>query len=191
MYIHTGFYNLVPKIVAFRSDYCRTCRCETIAHARRSLEVFHVYWVPIFPLGIWTRWFCTKCGKRPHDPTTVRRPIRVIVVVFFLLLSVLLWFVVIVAMFYPSVNPTDDKFAMIGAIVMSIRLFLSGYWAWNTETDNYKARLINVMPYSGHACPLCADQLEFSRTLTCRGCGAQHRPLQWPYMDSSSLTSER
>ena len=178
MFVVTGTYNFLPKVVAFRSDYCRSCQSETIAFAKRTLDAFHVFWIPVVPLGIWTRWYCRRCDRRPHEATTVRRPVRVFVAVFFLLLSVLMWFLAVLPMLDLVPQSSNDKGYLIGAVVTSVLLILSCIWAWEFSSDDFKSRIRNVQSFVGHSCPLCSGNLDVSSTLTCRDCGAESRPLQ-------------
>jgi len=177
MFVITGTYNFRPKVVAFRSDYCRNCQSESIALARRSIDVLHVFWIPIFPLGIWTRWYCQRCDSRPHEATTISRPVRIFVVVFILLLSALMWFLTLLPVLGLAPQSSDNKDYLIGALVMSVLLILSYIWAWRFNSDDFKSHISNVQPFAGHFCPLCSGRLDISNTLTCRDCGAENRPL--------------
>lgn len=178
MLVLTGTYNFLPRIVAFRSDFCRSCQSDTISFGRRTVDAFHVFWIPLVPLGIWTRWFCNSCGERPHNPTTVRRPVRLFVVFFFFLLSVMLWFLVLFALFTSVSQSPEARGFLVAALVMTVLLVLSIFWAWEFQSDKFKSRLSEVQPFSGHACPLCSGSLVISDKLTCRDCGAENRPLQ-------------
>lgn len=178
MFTITGTYNFRPRIVAFRADYCRSCQSNTIALAHRTLDVFHVFWIPVIPLGAWTRWYCRQCGNRPHDVTTIRKSIRLLVAVFFLLLSTLFWSLGILSMLDPLAPSPEKKGFLIGGLAMTALFVLSGIWASKTRSDHFKERIRNVQPFVGHTCPVCDGNLDVSRTLTCRECGADSRPLQ-------------
>ena len=72
----TGRYRFFPKPVAFRNDFCLRCDEQTIALSERTFDVLHFFWIPILPVGLWRRWFCSQCGYKPsHPPRTpeVRR----------------------------------------------------------------------------------------------------------------------
>lgn len=178
MFVVTGTYNLLPKIVAFRSDYCRSCQSETISFARRSIDAFHLFWIPIIPLGIWTRWYCHQCGKSPHEVGSIRRSVRFFVAVFFLLLSALWWFLALLPILGLVPESPDDSGFLIGALVMSALLVLSSIWAWRLKSDDFRSRIREVQTFVGHSCPLCSGSLDVSSTLTCRECGAESRPLK-------------
>ena len=179
MFIISGTYNFSPRAVAFRRDYCRNCQGEVVSIAQRTIDALHIFWIPILPLGIWTRWYCGDCWKRPHAPkSAVRRPVRVLVVIFFFLLSVLFWFLAVASMYYSSLDSSDSRYFLIGAIAMSVLLVLTGLWAREYEPDDYKKRLGEVRQYADYECPMCGGLLHISSTMTCNVCGLEHRPLQ-------------
>jgi hypothetical protein len=177
MFVVTGTYNFLPKVVAFRSDYCRHCQSETISFARRTVDAFHLFWIPIFPLGIWTRWYCHQCGERPHEANTIRKWVRVLVVAFFLLLSLPMWISALAPILGLVPQSTDDKGNLIGALLISVLLVLSFIWARGFRSDEIMSRIREVQTFVGHSCPICSGSLDISSTLTCRECGAENRPL--------------
>jgi len=61
-----GSYSYRKTIVAYRNDYCLTCDAPRLAHRIRSLEVLHVYFIPLLPLGFFRNWKCSACGADPH-----------------------------------------------------------------------------------------------------------------------------
>ena len=177
MFLITGTYNFLPRVVAFRSDYCRGCQSETISFARRSVDAFHLFWIPIFPLGIWTRWYCHQCGEKPHEGNAIRKSVRVFVAVFFLLLSALFWFLALLPILGLVPQSSDDKGFLISALVLSVLLILSFIWVGRSRSDELKSHIREVQTFADHSCPLCSGSLDLSSTLTCRECGAENRPL--------------
>lgn len=53
MIVAYGFYSWFPRRTAFRRDYCRVCKCETTSFLLRTFKVFHLFWIPLVPLGFW------------------------------------------------------------------------------------------------------------------------------------------
>jgi hypothetical protein len=68
-----GTYHFFPKRVAFRNDYCLSCQAPRRAIATRTLDVGHIYWIPILPIGFWKHWACSACRCDPHRYPGVRR----------------------------------------------------------------------------------------------------------------------
>ncbi len=172
MFIVAGTYNWSARLVAFRRDMCAHCRRETLSLGTRTLDFFHVFWIPILPLGRWTRWRCADCGNDPTQTTAVRRPFRL-----------LLWFLVaLMALAFVSVAEVDSEYAIpvwMGRALAAVVVALVGWWAVrSTGSKDYEQRRANVQPYNESACPLCGSQLVRTSTeTTCSGCAAEHRPL--------------
>src|SRR5437588_10134396 len=86
-----GIYHWKAKRIAFRADYCRNCQAARLAVLIRTVDALHLFWIPILPLGIWSRWFCLTCGRRPHESTRTRRGFKVAVAVVLVLVSAVVW----------------------------------------------------------------------------------------------------
>jgi hypothetical protein len=169
IHIH-GIYHWKPKRIAFRADYCRSCQASGISVLVRTIDVLHISWVPILPLGVWSRWFCTTCGNRPHQSTRTRRGFKVAGAVVLGIYTAVVWAAPLPEadawIFWPLrfVFP----FLAVLAIVSAVRVPL--------EPD-LKARLAQVVEFQGWVCPLCGGQLLQVPRLHCTRCRAEHRPL--------------
>ena len=73
MFIIHGAYHFWPKPVAFRDDYCLSCQSPRRSIAIRTLDVGHIFWIPVLPVGFWKHWKCISCGKDPHVNPKTRR----------------------------------------------------------------------------------------------------------------------
>ena len=71
MLVIFGTYNFAKKPVAYRADYCRSCEGERLTLGVRSFDAFHLFWIPVLPLGFWTRWYCGQCQAHPHEADLV------------------------------------------------------------------------------------------------------------------------
>src|SRR5882672_11632343 len=91
MFIIRGAYHFWPKRVAFRDDYCLTCRAPRRAVAMRTFDVGHVYWVPILPVGFWKHWQCSTCGSDPHKNPKMRRSFKWAGFICLVAVSVIFW----------------------------------------------------------------------------------------------------
>ncbi len=48
---------------------CPCCEADSLADALVLSKYFHLYWIPIIPVGIEVTLICIKCGlKRPNMP---------------------------------------------------------------------------------------------------------------------------
>jgi len=165
MLVIHGIHHFKRKPLAFRNDYCLRCGQPRRAVQIRSLDFWHIFWVPIVPLGVRKRWTCTTCGHQPHVATKTRRPFKWVGFVILLILSVPFWLM-----------PVDPTFvfgtwlfrigAPIGAILTLIHLL-------RTSKDvSLKDRLGAIQPAADTSCPFCGTPLlTVSSKCTCPNCG--------------------
>lgn len=172
MLIIHGTYHWKPRRIAFRNDYCRKCEAERLSVLVRTIDVFHVFWIPILPLGVWSRWFCTRCTGRPHQSARTRRGFKIAGAVVIALMSVAVWM--------PLAEAGDDmaiiwflRFGLPLATALAIRSAVR-----HRPEPDFKRRLEQVRPYEGWQCPLCGGQLFNLPKWHCLSCGAEHRPLE-------------
>jgi len=175
MLVIFGRYRFAAKIVAFRNDWCARCNREVVAVAERTIDFGHFFWIPILPLGIWTRWFCKDCGMDPAQSAETSRAVRVLTLL--LVLGVLLP----AGYFAWKNDPTvQGGFTLF---VLAIVVIGGGYTAWWAFMPFYEKtfdeRRAAVKPFEGAQCPACNGAM--SNTFvdaSCSGCGAEHRPLK-------------
>lgn len=172
MIVVFGTYKFARKPVAYRADYCRSCASERMTFAMRSFDAFHVFWIPVLPLGFWTRWYCGECQAHPHETVGIHRWVRWTVAAFFLVLALVFW---AAALTNQSPDGTDT---WIGATVTTILFLLTLAWAKKGKVENYKAARSQVQSFDGKACPLCGGHvIKALEAEQCQQCGAEHRPL--------------
>ena len=165
MLVIHGVHRFKQKPLAFRNDYCLRCGQPRRAVQVRSLDFWHLFWVPVLPLGVWKRWICTTCGHDPHVTTRTRRSFKWAGFVVLLILSVPFW-----------AFPVDPTFVFgtwlfriggpIGATLTLIHLL-------RTSKDvSLKDRLATVQPAADTSCPFCGTLLLIvSSKCTCPNCG--------------------
>lgn len=164
-----GIYHWKPKRVAFRADYCRSCQAPRLSVLVRTIDVLHAFWVPILPLGIWSRWFCNTCGSRPHQSTHTRRGFKVAGAIALALYS---------AVFWTPMPEIDAWIVWSLRIVFPLLSLLAIVSALRAPLEpGFKARLAQVVEFQGWVCPLCGGELFKVSSLQCTRCHADHRPL--------------
>jgi len=146
----------------------------------RTLDILHVYWVPLIPLGLWSRWRCTVCQERPHARNRTRQEFKIVGTIFILVPMVLAswWFLVIGV---PEDIPEEEigpGMVWVMALVSPALLAL-GIWSIvkHKPEPNFEERLAVVMPYDGPYCLLCGGVLSLGPPERCTECGARHLPL--------------
>ena len=166
MLIVRGAYHFWPKRVAFRNDYCVTCRDQRRAVAVRTFDVGHVFGVPLLPVGFWRHWQCSECGRKPHSSSRLRKRILWSGMMALISLSVLFWRV-----------PADSDFAIgawicriaapAGAVFLAVQLFRM------LRRPSLRKSLAKVTPAADTVCPFCATPLVtgFGERWSCPACG--------------------
>lgn|SRR6185437_13983227 len=163
MLIVHGTYRLKPKRLAFRNDYCLSCGQPRRSVLIRTFDVWHIFWIPLLPLGFWKRWICMSCARRPHVSSKTRRPFK------WLGLLVLL---VIAAAFWAA--PTAFGAwgwalrigAPLGATLVLVHLLRT------PKDPSLAERLITIQPASDTICPFCgAHLLMLASGCSCPVCG--------------------
>ncbi len=168
MLIH-GLYHWRPKRIAFRADYCRSCEASRIAVLIRTIDVLHVFWIPILPLGMWSRWFCGTCGRRPHQSTRTRRGFKVAGAIALALYSAAVWM--------PFANDEDWMVWVLRVLLPILTVLLAASALRAPLEPDFKARLAQVAEFQGWFCPICGGNLVNFPRLYCTQCHAEHRPL--------------
>jgi hypothetical protein len=150
MRIVCGAYHLRPKPVAFRDDYCFSCRAPRRSIAVRSFDVGHIFWVPFLPVGVWRHWICSVCGRKPHSRS--RRLFRWTGLYSLIGVAVLFWAV-----------PVGEEFAVgswicrmaapAGAIFLFMRLMRGA------KPFSLRNKLASIPPTADIVCPFCSVPL--------------------------------
>lgn len=175
MLIIHGTYHWKPRRVAFRNDYCRTCEAGRLSVLIRTIDFLHAFWIPILPLGVWSRWHCTHCSSRPHESTRTRRGYKIAGAVILALLSAAAWapWPVLPSDLTDRIMLWALRLGLPLATVLTIRSAVR-----HQPEPNFKRLLEQVLPYEGWQCPLCGGQLFNLPKWHCMNCGAEHRPLR-------------
>jgi hypothetical protein len=91
MFIVYGSYHFWPKKVGFRDGYCLGCQAPRRSIAIRTLDVGHMFWIPILPVGFWKHCKSSMCNRDPHANTKTRRSFKWIGLVCLILISLGFW----------------------------------------------------------------------------------------------------
>lgn len=166
-----GIYRWRPVRVAFRNDYCRRCQQGTLSVRIRTFDVLHLFWVPVLPLGVWSRWHCARCGYDPRATGRTRRGFKIAVVLLLAAFNVAVWLT-------PQGTASDlEVWLWRGALLVLLALAVRWVAAHKPE-PNARANLALMPPYEGWDCPLCGAQLlRVSTSARCPSCKAEHQPL--------------
>lgn len=64
--IINGIHHFGAVKIGIRKDYCNYCERECVAEEWRSFDAWHLFWIPVIPLGRRRRWLCTLCNQDPR-----------------------------------------------------------------------------------------------------------------------------
>jgi hypothetical protein len=89
----SGRYRWFSKHIAYRNDYCLSCKSPQIANQYRTFDFIHFYYIPVIPLGFWRHWHCTECSKDPHRRGIGGRWVKIVGAVFCALFAAIYWLI--------------------------------------------------------------------------------------------------
>jgi hypothetical protein len=147
-----GTYHWLPRRTAFRNDFYMACAAPRRADQISTLNVLHIFWVPVAPLGRWKRWRCTGCGNPPNHNVKTRRIFKIAGVIVLVFFTVVVW---------TSPGMADEPavwavrvIAPLGAVASVIHIATS-----SPDEPGYRARRLAVVPADDEICPFCGTTL--------------------------------
>ena len=164
MLIIHGTYHFLPKTTAFRNDYCLACAAPRRSFRIRTFDVLHVFWIPLLPVGLWSRWHCSACGGDPHVSGKTRRSFKIAGLVLLALFAVLFWIV--------PIEPGEEATFWVLRFAAPIGAILTFRHLRSAPPDTNLAReLTRIPPASDMSCPGCSTPLVRSADWYCPQCG--------------------
>jgi ribosomal protein L37AE/L43A len=166
MLIIHGAYHFWPKRVAFRNDYCLSCKAPRRSIAVRTFDVGHIFWVPILPVGFWRHWQCSVCGRKPHVARWSVRSLKWVALACLIGVSAIFWAV-------PEANTGSALIGWLfrlaapaGAIVLLVHLLRS-------RGSSLRKRLAAIPAAAETTCPFCETPLVVGTGTrwSCPACG--------------------
>jgi hypothetical protein len=159
-----GAYHFWPKRVAFRNDYCLSCRAPSRSIAVRTFDVGHIFWIPVLPVGFWKHWRCIKCGEEPHTSPGTRRSFKWIGLAILILFSVVSWV-------EPVAAPDEwiSWLFRIGGPAAS--LLLLRHLLRSPKEVSLRQGFKTVVPADDTVCPFCGTPLLAGPRWSCPACG--------------------
>jgi len=160
-----GIYRFRPKRVAFRNDYCFSCARPCRSIQVRTFDVWHLFWIPLLPLGFRKPWCCTTCRRPPHAYPGTRRGFKWAGLGVLLFLAAAFWFAPL----------TPDMLVMgwlcrVGAPIGAI--FTLRHILRAPEEPSLREKLAAIPSASDTVCPFCGSALLFqSSRYSCPACG--------------------
>jgi hypothetical protein len=164
MLVIHGAYHFRPKRVAFRNDYCLSCGQTRQSVAIRTIDVGHIFWIPILPVGAWKHWKCMSCGRDPHVSPKTRRSFKWAGLVVLVLISIVFW-----AM---PMESEDALWIWAGRIGSPLCTALLLRHLLRTPSGlSLRQLLAMVEPAADTICPFCNTPLIGGSPWSCPVCG--------------------
>lgn len=170
MLIIFGLYTWGRKLVGYKRDLCFRCKTNTIWHRRRYIPVFHIFWIPLIPLGIYKEWICDQCGKSPKGrSSTTSGIIFGLVGIPFGLLGLL--------MIAAGVNG-DIVTVLCGLLMLGVCLALVGTMIYKIRASRKHKQIRqeiheNSSSLLNEPCLYCQGQIQIQNKPACIACGAR------------------
>jgi hypothetical protein len=165
-----GVYSLGKKIVAYRNGFCLTCAVPRRIYGLRAFRFFHLFYVPLIPLGFGRIWRCSVCHFDPRENAAVEVGWAWFGSVLFGIMSVTGWF---------DAQPDPRK---VWGILLSIWLiFLFLLWRAVFITRRYRSvAMLNrgdkqsfIKMANENICPFCGTMLMVGDHPICPQCGVE------------------
>jgi hypothetical protein len=165
MIIIHGIYRFGLKKAAIRKDFCNSCRNEGIAEQWQSFDCFHIFWIPLIPLGTKRRWICSHCGEDPRAETKMSPVLRYVLLLGLPFILGSLW------VDRHAKAPPDQMTYIMTAVLGGIWLWiLYGTFKRPTGRTNEELRAA-VIPLCTDECLYCHAPLTLHPYMRCQPCG--------------------
>lgn len=173
MLIIHGTYRLWPRRVAFRNDYCMTCEQASLAEQIRTFNFFHLYFIPVIPVGVWNRWRCCRCGLCPRQIRLTKRLLEFLLLGVFIFCAVFFW--TLYALIGPILAEDPALYWLFGIISPPGAVAVAAHVVICKPAGPSYKELLQSLPLADHAnCPFCgtpmADEYFECR---CPNCGVR------------------
>ncbi|MEZ6002900.1 MAG: hypothetical protein R3F17_04695 [Planctomycetota bacterium] len=171
MLIH-GIHRFGGKYLAFRMDYCLTCKGLRWAFLIRSFRWFHIYWIPLIPLGYDKSWQCVICANDPQAPTKTRLIFKLLAVLALSVLSL----AAIVSSKSESMSANEDQALRLG---IWVSLLAAVVWTIRHKPELNRKQTRALAPITPvEYCPGCEGSMIRGQPDYCQSCGLQHLPRE-------------
>ena len=162
-----GRYQFFRRKVACRNVWCSVCSAQRLAIGTRYLAVYHLFFVPLMPLGRRVEWRCNACFLQVDAFRPVRAWISGLGIwagLFFILFGA--------AGFLPAPGyPRREVDLGFAFQMIGLGVALVGLFAWlRQRRRRHEAAVRQVVPLTGDRCPLCVGVLAPSARPYCESC---------------------
>ncbi|MBL4770870.1 MAG: hypothetical protein JKY61_06945 [Planctomycetes bacterium] len=172
MIFFQGFYHFLPKTTAFRRDYCRSCQEVRTLTQIRTADFYHLYWIPVLPLGLWKRWKCAGCGNKPYRHTKTSRAAKAFLALVLAVITFEFWFEPDLA------DEFSSQELLICRIGISALLAFALVWLKRHSPELTREQGHALVPHLAIPnCLLCGGPMQRGTPDHCQICNRKHLPV--------------
>lgn len=166
-----GVRSYQSRIVAYRSDFCLSCETPRRAHQIRSFKAYHIFFIPVLPLGFWREWRCSECGRDPHLYQGSLRRVAWFVVAF-------LGACAIVGIRESFDNQDSTATGWLLRLALPTVFFIALWLTLRNKPDRALGeKLEKISPYEDTICALCHGTLVLADGWRCSECGVERKEV--------------
>ena len=163
MIILFGRYRFWRRVIGCRKDYCNSCGNEVISEEWRAFYFFHLFLIPLIPLGLYKYWECAECHNDPRARYETGRGMKITGVIIFGLMF-------IGSLFMPYTGEDAGGGWTFRIFSLAIALWIA--YSLNKHRDGdplNRERRKQVVPIT-EDCPYCSIKLFRDPNVFCPKC---------------------
>lgn len=158
-----GSRNFRFKRVGYASDFCESCKRPAIIEKLKWYSWFHIFWIPLIPLGHKNGWFCVLCRENADGKPKTPRSSKIIGAVFFGLIAYGLYALGAAEGF------SGDLLLILAFFgVITTALIVWAIFPGSRHSKEKQAALIP--PVDTNNCAFCGEDLVQEPSIRCESC---------------------
>jgi len=157
-----GIKRLGRKKVGYGKDHCNACEREAVVEKWRWFTWFHLFFIPVIPLGFHHEWICTLCERDSNARYKSGIYIKIFLSLFIFGVTALL--------FQPGA--TDGiEYGWIMKLLSALMFLASVFWLIkHKKQTSKKAFRKSITPIGTSTCLSCNEPLTLNLKLLCVPC---------------------
>ena len=161
MLIFNGIYKFFKKQIGYREGWCKTCQDITFSEKIQTWNFFHLFWIPIIPLGKYKYLICKSCNDDPNKDTRESA--------FLLIIGSIIFPLMLIFLFIYDAKGSDQATMHWAKIFIAIMSVLCIYMAYKRISSKDK-KAVNY-EYKDNKCYYCTNELvSINNNLYCENC---------------------
>ncbi|WP_444902155.1 hypothetical protein ACJJIG_04290 [Microbulbifer sp. SSSA007] len=166
MFYIFGTHKFRKRKNAIKKSYCKSCKSEEIKVEWKWFSWFHMFFIPLIPLGNNSVWVCNKCGRDKQANRETSISVKVLIILFLSLVFFLFF-----------TNGTEKieiltLWSIRAAVALAVAYFV--FTIIKHKERNLGKIFKDVLPLEeNRQCLNCGGNLTGNRVLSCDGCSVE------------------